>query len=140
MIEMKRRHFIRAATASVFLPAALESQCLHALATLSLRDDYAFFDERFEEARRVAASWSASNHPIAVQGDITPLWTDGLDRATRARALHLRGVTTESFRFCLGILVRDHADFDLHVSRLDRNLFLWKMHTVPRVRVERRDG
>jgi hypothetical protein len=137
---MKRRHFIRAATASVFLPAVLETPCVHALSTLSSHDDYAFFDERFEKARRVAASWPAFDESIAVQGDVTLLWSDGLGRATRERPLQLRGVTTESFRFCIGILVRDHADFDLHASRLDRNLFLWTMHTTPRPGSERHNG
>jgi hypothetical protein len=138
--EMKRRHFIRAATASLFIPAALESRCLHALAALCAYDDYGFFDERFENARSIAATWSASNGPVAVQGDITQLWSAGLNRATRDRRLQLRGVTTESFRFCLAVLVGEHADFDLKVSRLDRNLFLWTMQTTPRLRAERRNG
>jgi hypothetical protein len=137
---MKRRHFIRAATASVLLPAALESRCLPALAALSPHDDYAFFDERFEQARRVVASWPAANECIPVQSDITSVWSDGLHRATRERALHLRGVTTDSFRFCLGVLVSELADFDLHVSRLDRNLFTWTMRTTPRLKAERRNG
>ncbi len=121
----------------MFLPAALESP---ALGALSSSDDYAFFDERFENARRVAASWLAANSPIAVQADITSLWSGGLDRATRGRRLHMRGVTTESFRFCLGILVGEHADIDLRVSRLDPNLLLWTMHTTPRLTAERRNG
>lgn len=138
---MKRRHFIRAATASVFVPAVLESPCLQALATLSSHDDYAFFDERFEQARRVAASWSAaSNQAIAVQGDITALWIDGLDRAARERTLQLRGVTTESFRFCLEILVSEHAKFDRYACRVNRNLVQWTMHTTPHLRAERRNG
>jgi hypothetical protein len=137
---LKRRRFIQAATVSVLLPATVESRCLHAFAVLSPNDDYAFFDERFEKARRLAASWSGSNEAIAVHGDITPLWNNGLDSATRKRTLRLRGVTAESFRFCLGILVSEHADLHLHASRLDRDLFLWTMHTTPRLRVERRNG
>ncbi|MFL6599911.1 MAG: hypothetical protein ACJ8R9_01100 [Steroidobacteraceae bacterium] len=137
---MKRRHFIRAATASLLIPVALESLSLHALSALSAYDDYAFFDERFENARRIAATWCGSNGPVAVQGDITQLWSAGLNRATRDRRLQLRGVTTESFRFCLGVLVSEHAEFDLKVSRLDRYLFLWTMQTAPRLRAERRNG
>jgi len=109
------------------------------LAEHSPNDDYTFFDERFQEARRVAASWSGSNS-IPVHGDITTLWNHGLNSATRQRALRLRGVTTESFRFCLAILVSEHANVDLTVTRLDRNLFLWTMHTTPKLRVERRNG
>jgi hypothetical protein len=133
---LKRRHFIQAATASVLLPTAVELPCLAALAASSPTHDYAFFDERFETARRLAASWSSSKKTIAVHGDITPLWNNGLDSATRKRTLRLRGVTTESFRFCLGILVGEHADFRLHASRLDRNLFLWTMHTTPKLKAE----
>lgn len=133
---MKRRHFIQAATGSVLFTAAVEPYCLLARAEHSPNDNYTFFDERFEEARRVAASWSGSNRAIAVHGDITPLWNSQLDLATRKSRLRLRGVTTESFRFCLVTLVREHTDFDLDVSRFDRNLFLWTMHTTPKLRVE----
>ncbi len=118
----------------MLLPTAVETPCLGAIAALSPNDDYAFFDERFEKARRVAALWSGSNEAIAVQGDITPFWNNGLDSATLKRTLRLRGITTESFRFCLGILVSEHADSHLHVSRLDRNLLLWTMHTTPKLR------
>lgn len=137
---MKRRHFIRGVTASLLLPAALESPSLLALTARSSHGDYALFDERFENARRIAASWPGSNEPIAVQGDITSLWSNTLERATRERPLRLRGVTTESFRFCLAILVCEHADLDLQVSRLDRDLFLWAMRTTPKLRAERRNG
>ena len=112
-----------------------------ALATVSQNWDYAFFDERFEEARRLAASWSGLNPLIEVQGDITPFWSNGPDRTTRERPLKLRGVTTESFQFCLRILVAEHADLDAQVSRLDRNLLLWTMCTTPKnVITERRHG
>jgi hypothetical protein len=142
---MKRRHFIGAATASVLAPVVLESQSFQALAAVSRPDDFAFFDERFEGARRAAASWTAPDRAIAVQGDVTSLWIGRLDRATRERALQLRGVTTESFRFCLGILVSEHARFDLSVSRIDRDLVLWTMRTIPKrraahLRAERRNG
>lgn len=138
---MERRHFIRATTASLLLPAVVEPWCPPALAALSpTHDDYAFFDERFETARRLASSWSAATAPISVQGDVTAVWTDGLDRAAPERRLQLRGVTTESFRFCLGVLVGEHAHIGLQVSRLDRNLFLWMMRTTPKLKEERRDG
>jgi hypothetical protein len=44
---------------------------------------------------------------IAIQGDITPMWSDGLDRATRERSLQLRGIATESSRFCLSVLISE---------------------------------
>lgn len=74
--------------------------------------------------------------PVAVQGDITP-WSDVLAQAPRERVLQLRGVTTESFRFCAAILVGERADVDLQVSRLDQDLVLWTIRTTPR---ERRHG
>lgn len=137
---MNRRHFVRAVSALALVPAALESTRLAALTALSPRDGYAFFDERYEKARRVAASWLTSYEAIAVQGDITPLWNGGLVRATCERTLQLQGITTDAFRFCLGILVGEGADIDSRVSRLDRNLFLWTMRTTPRLRAERSNG
>jgi hypothetical protein len=128
---MKRRHFIHAATVSVLLPAAATPH-VAALATISQNWDYVFFDERFQKARRVAASWPASDRLIGVQGDITPVWSNGLKRATREDLLHLRGMTTESFFFCLRILAGEYANLDAQVSRFDRNLFLWTMCTIPK--------
>jgi hypothetical protein len=124
---MKRRHFLGAATASVLVPAAL-GQCAAAPAAW----DYAFFDERFERSRLVASSWSASSRRIGVQGDITPWWRNGLDRVAHRHPLRLRGVTTDSFHFCLGVLLGEHTDLHREVSRLDRNLLLWTIHTTPR--------
>jgi hypothetical protein len=121
------------------LIAALEWPHLSALAAPVPPDDYAFFDERFEKARRIAAAWPAAIGPIAVQGDITP-WRSVLERAPRERRLQLRGVTTESFRFCAAILVGDCADLHLQASRLDRDLVLWTMRTTPKPNSERRNG
>jgi hypothetical protein len=95
------------------------------------RSDYAFFDQRFGKARRIADSWPASIGPIAVLGDVTP-WSSMLARASRARELQLCGVTTESFRFCAGILAGDRASVQSQVSRLDGDLVLWTMRTTPR--------
>jgi hypothetical protein len=64
---MKRRHFIHAAAASLLLPLDLEPRGASPAAG-SPHLDYAFFDERFQNARRVAASWPALNGPLAVQG------------------------------------------------------------------------
>jgi hypothetical protein len=127
---MKRRQFICAATASALLPAAKLWGA--AAATLSSQPAYVFFDERFQNARRAAATWGDSSRLIGVQGDITPLWRNGLDRMTRDHPLHLRGVTTESFLFCLRILAGERARLDMQVSRLDRNLLLWTMTTTPK--------
>jgi hypothetical protein len=128
---MKRRDFIQSATSSVLLPSAL-TPCAAAPATLAGSWDCSFFDERFAAAHRLAASWRAADRLIPVQSDITPLWSTGLDRMTREHSLALRGVTTESFHFCLRILAGEHAHCRAKVARLDRNLFLWTMSTTPR--------
>jgi len=129
---MKRRHFLHAATASVLLPSALTPGPA-VFACIAPRWDYVFFDERFAAAQRVAASWPASNRPIGVRGDITPFWISGLDSLTRHDPLHLRGVTTDSFQFCLRILLAEHAHLDVQLSRLDANLFSWIMRTTPKI-------
>ena len=129
---MKRRQFIHAATASVLLPTTVMASPA-GLWSLQRRWDYVFFDERFERAHRIAASWIASNGPLGVRGDITPFWNSGLDALTREQSLHLRGLTTESFLFCLRILVGEHADLDVRVSRVDANLFSWTLHTTPKM-------
>ena len=139
MDSVKRRHFIGGSAATLLVAAALEWPRLPALATPPSRDDFAFFDERFEQARRIAASWPASIAPVAVQSDITA-WSNLLDRAARERTLQLRGITTESFRFCAAILMGDHAEVELQVSRLDRDLVQWTMRTTPKSKVGRFNG
>jgi hypothetical protein len=126
---INRRHFV-GGSAALLGTAVLELPALSAFAAPLPHPDHAFFDQRFETARRVAASWPASMRPVAVLGDITP-WTALLDRA-RERPLQLCGVTTESFRFCAAILAGEHAETGLKVSRLDRDLVLWSMRTTPR--------
>ena len=131
MTAVKRRHFIGGSAATLLASAAFEWPSLPAWAASLPQGDFAFFDDRFEKARRIAASWTVSMGPVAVQSDITP-WSDLLGREPRERQLQLRGITTESFRFCAAILVGDHANSDLQVSRLDRDLVLWTMRTTPK--------
>jgi len=127
---MRRRHFIRAASVSLLLPATVGS-CLASVVTRGR--DCNFFDERFPQARRFAASWPTADTLVAVQGDITPFWKDGLDRLVCDHPLRLRGVTAESFRFCLQTLSSEHASVEAQVSRLDRNLLVWTLFTTPNV-------
>jgi hypothetical protein len=130
---MKRRVFLGVATASALFPAALR-QANATLAAGSPKWDYVLFDERFETAHRLAASWRAATLPIAVRSDVTALWRGELERVAREHPLHLRGVTTESVHFCLRILLSEHTRLDGRVSRLDRNLLLWTMHTSEKTR------
>lgn len=94
--------------------------------------DVIFFDERFLQARRLVASWLETADLTAVHGDVTPFWCDGLDRVSTEHPLRLRGVTTDSFQFCLRILLSEHADVEVQVSRLDQDLFVWAMSTIPK--------
>jgi len=134
---IKRRHFVGGSAATLL--AALEWPSLSVLAASAPHGDYAFFDERFANARRLAASWPSSIGTIAVQGDITP-WSDVLGRAAQERPLQLRGVTTESFRFCAAILAGDSAHVDLQVTRIDQDLVQWTMRTTPKPKAKRRHG
>jgi hypothetical protein len=93
--------------------------------------DCNFFDERFAQARRYAASWPTAGRLVAVQGDITPFWKDGLDRLLSEHPLRLRGVTMESLRFCLQTLSSEHASVEAQASRFDRNLLVWTLFTTP---------
>ena len=125
---MRRRHFISIASGCLLLPTALGT-CLASVVTRG--HDYNFVDDRFPEARRLAAAWFTPDARVAVQGDITALWKEWLERRVRAQPLRLRGVTTESFRFCLLTLSREHAGVEAQVSRLDRNLHQWTLITTP---------
>jgi hypothetical protein len=121
---MERRRFIQATTALVLLPAGA------GLAGVA-RPDYVFFDERFQQARGAVVAWPAAKQLIAVHSDITAVWGGGLDRMIRGGPLRVCGVTTESFLFCLRVLAGEHANLDVRVSRLDRNLLQWTMNTQP---------
>ena len=134
---MQRRRFIGTAAAVFLLPPALGS-CL--ASTVTRCRNYHFFDELFAQAGRLAASWPAADTLVAVQGDVTPFWKDGLERLVREHPLRLRGVTTESFRFCLQTLSQEHAHVDAQISRLDRNLRIWTLHTTPNATTGTRYG
>jgi hypothetical protein len=94
-----------------------------------LTPDYFFFDERFAQAWRLAEHLSGTTALTPVHGDITPIWTGGLGPATLTTPMTLQGVTTESFYFCLKILLGDQARVDAQVSRVDRDLHLWTIRT-----------
>ena len=129
-VNMKRRHFVQGA-ACVLLPAAAAWPHVRILPRLQT-PDYVFFDERFPRARGVAAAGSGPTRLVAVHADITALWIDELERVTGQRPLHLHGVTTHSFLFCLRVLAADHAELDCRFARLDQNLLRWTMWTTPR--------
>lgn len=122
---MKRRHFIQAGMSAMLIPGAVIARPTGT----SSASDYFFFDERFARARHLANRLSGITTLTPVQGDVTPVWTGGLARACLASAMTLRGVTTESFYFCLKILLGDQVSVEAQVRRVDPDLHLWTMHT-----------
>ena len=131
---------ILAATSALFIPKAVTVAHASASATRSPDPDYFFCDERFAKARQMAAELSGCTALTAVQGDITELWNSHLGRASRLSSLHMRGVTTESFYFCLKIMMGEHAHLNAQVTRVDRDLFLWTMRTGLQTATELRHG
>jgi len=120
---------ILAATSALFIPKVVMVAHASASATKSPGPDFFFCDERFAKARRLAAELSGCTALTPVQGDITELWNSYLGRASRQSSLHMRGVTTESFYFCLKIMIGEHARLNAQVTRVDQDLFLWTMRS-----------
>lgn len=126
---MNRRGLILAATSALFIPKVVMVAHASASATKSPGPDFFFCDERFAKARRLAAELSGCTALTPVQGDITELWNSYLRRASRQSSLNMRGVTTESFYFCLKIMIGEHARLNAQVTRVDQDLFLWTMRS-----------
>ena len=120
---------MQAGMSSLALPNAVISAPADAPSRPAPACDCFFFDERFVEARRLAGGLAGTTEPTPVQSDITPLWTGGLARASLAAPMTLRGVTTESFYFCLKVLLVEQTRVDAQVSRIDRDLYLWTIRT-----------
>jgi len=125
---VNRRLFVQAGMSSLVLPNAVISAA-DVPSRGWLACDYFFFDERFVEARRLAGELCGAIEPTPVQSDITAIWTGGLARADFTAPMTMKGVTTESFYFCLKILLVDQVRVDAQVSRIDRDLHLWTIRT-----------
>jgi hypothetical protein len=102
--------------------------------------DWLFYDNRFPRARRLAlrlaAESSGATALTPVQSDITGIWNAGLGRACGHSRLTLLGVTTESFHFCLKIMMGERARMETEVTRIDRDLFLWQIHSLQAINRE----
>lgn len=123
---MNRRNFIRAA--ALLIPGAFAGRI--DAATAERAPDYFFYDERFQQARQLASDLSGSSAPTPVQSDVTNVWNAFLNRACRESPLTMRGVTTESFHFCLKIMAGERVRVDTQIVRLDRDLYLWTLRTL----------
>lgn len=77
----------------------------------------------------LAARFAAPDKLAPVRGDVTIWWTEGLNRLSQRAPLSLRGVTTESFYFCLKTLLQSHAGVDAEVRRVSRDLYAWSVRT-----------
>ena len=126
---MNRRLFIKAAVSSIFLPSGILTAKARTRDTDTTTADYFFFDERFIKARQLAAKLSNSKPLIPVRGDITELWNGQLKRACVESPLVMRGVTTESFYFCLRIMAGSIAGMESQVTRINRDLLLWTIRS-----------
>ena len=126
---MNRRQFVQVTATSALVPGALLAASGAFSGGGGLAWDYVFFDERFAAAQRWARELGLRVEPIPVQGDVTGIWINGLARVSRAAPLSLQGVTTESFHFCLRILLGDHATVATRLQRLDRDLYAWSIRT-----------
>ena len=125
---MNRRHFIQAA--SLLIPGGVTLGRTNAASAAQPAPDRVFFDERFPQARQLASSLVGEARLTPVQADITYVWNAWLSRACRQSPLTLRGVTTESFHFCLNVMVGDHVGVDTQIARVDRDLHLWTLRTL----------
>jgi hypothetical protein len=92
--------------------------------------DHVFYDERFARARQLADEMPGAHVPVPVRGDVTGIWNAGLGRASLRSPLVLRGVTTESFYFCLKVMLGSQARVETQVARVDRDLFLWTIRSL----------
>ena len=126
---MNRRLFVQGGVSSLWAANTIIASAADAPSRSGLAWDYVFFDERFAEARRLAREMAGVTAALPVQGDVTGVWTRELARASIATPLALTGVTTESFLFCLRILLADQGRVDAQVSRIGRDLHLWTLRT-----------
>ncbi len=126
MIE--RRLFLKGSALSLLAPGVMETALAAEGAAVI---DRFFFDERFEEARALAGRTLRARVAIPVRGDVTPVWSAGLKRASQQAPLMLAGVTTESFHFCIKTLMASHARVETEIQRVGRDLYAWRIETRP---------
>lgn len=128
---MERRSFIQAAGLSLFIPAVAGFARAGGWTDEAALADCFFFDDRFLTARALAAGWSGPAAPTAIQGDVTRIWRTRLAHEYLLAPLTLSGVTTESFHFCLSVLLAEQAQIDTRITRIDRDLHLWAIRSEP---------
>ena len=127
---MKRRLFLKLSLFAAVAAQASRSAFASVLGDGAARPDRFFYDERFGDARGIASRLDAGASLIPVQSDITALWTGELKELSRQRPLSLRGVTTESFHFCLMRLLQSEAQVETRIRRVGKDLYAWSIRTT----------
>ncbi len=117
---MNRRLFIGTALLSFTLPteilAASDSQ---------VAANMVFFDPRFAKSLPELGDRVRTGNTRIVNGDITPVWNDGLKRLSGKVTLNLVGVTTDSFYFCLQRLLQEKNTVTAESLKINSNLVAW---------------
>lgn len=125
---MRRRAFIGSAAALCAMPQALIETASAAGGTQAATA--IIFDARFAAAARLADALPVRGPRLRTRGDVTDFGRglqSGFDEP-----LVLHGITTESFAFCLDVLLRERARTALDIERVDRDLHRWTLETFPR--------
>ncbi len=125
---MKRRNFLKTSASTLLAAPVLSTASFAAAAPGARAADRFFYDERFPAAREFA-SRSGGVSPTPVRSDVTELWTGELNAQSRQTPLTLRGVTTESFYFCLTTLLQSQASVEAQIQRVDKDLYAWTIDT-----------
>lgn len=126
---MKRRLFLKSSASSLIAaPALAQAQGKQAFTNAT---DRIFYDARFRDAATFASrlSHAGAEALTPVNGDITAPWVAELQTLSRRRSLVLRGVTTESFYFCLKTLLQSRGLAHAHIERVARDLHAWEIRT-----------
>jgi hypothetical protein len=131
MISMNRRRFMQAASSTLLLPL-YPAMGFSASGPAGVAEaEHVFYDRRFETARNMAAELAGSCQAMAVESDVTEVWRQVLNRACQDSPVSLRGITTETFHFCLATMIAEFARIDSRIVRLDRDLHIWTIRAVP---------
>jgi hypothetical protein len=124
---MKRRSFLKFSLFAAIATQTSRSAVASALDPSARYPDKFFYDDRFGDAQAMSGRLDRSATLTPVQGDVTKVWTDDLKRLSQQRSLTLRGVTTESFHFCLTRLLRSHARVETRIRRVGKDLYAWSI-------------
>jgi len=130
---MKRRLFLKTTLASAAANGLLTT---HAGATAGAANEApqgrVFFDPRFRDAKNLAAKFFSTGAATPVNSDVTALWVSELNGLSRLAPLSLKGVTTESFYFCLKTLLESRGAVDARIERAGRDIYVWSIRSAPK--------